>query len=427
LKAGGLEGFEAVAAELESLDDDALWPFRDEAWRRQQGHDYGAPPPVHNYAHTVHSILHHILRCCPAMASGSAAVATVRAGLRADYAAVLTDADLAVMVGLASKYSPAPATAATPCDLPVLSLRIFEHMPQNGPERLMFEHLVELACAALEKSTLHGVSLVALRACLAPWLALQLIEPCAFQVNKFVSIIASLDTLNDDKAIARFAFVNGAATVHTAASPDAKQPAVRGHSRGAWSAMTTAARDRCFKLVRSRTDLLVKFLTYVGPRESNLRIVVLPDIFNERREVYSTSQDLHDAKLVELLRTGFTERLGSTRAAGQHNSWRQYGAEGDVIMLWVGGEGKEEGELGEDMSALGGNCACDKRLVAVLATCDSASCFSHTHALMVVTRMMVVTRRHVRGEPGWGQDRRGRVVRVHTGAAKGCRGRTARP
>ena len=96
LKAGGLEGFEAVAAELESLDDDALWPFRDEAWRRQQGHDYGAPPPVHNYAHTVHSILHHILRCCPAMASGSAAVATVRAGLRADYAAVLTDADLVV-------------------------------------------------------------------------------------------------------------------------------------------------------------------------------------------------------------------------------------------------------------------------------------------------------------------------------------------
>ena len=43
------------------------------------------------------------------MASGGAAVATVRAGLRADYAAVLTDADLAVMVGLASKYSPAPA------------------------------------------------------------------------------------------------------------------------------------------------------------------------------------------------------------------------------------------------------------------------------------------------------------------------------
>ena len=96
LKAGGLEGLEAVAAELESLDDDALWPFRDEVWRRQQGHVYGAPPPVHNYAHTVHSILHHILRCCPAMASGSAAVATVRAGLRADYAAVLTDADLAV-------------------------------------------------------------------------------------------------------------------------------------------------------------------------------------------------------------------------------------------------------------------------------------------------------------------------------------------
>eukprot|EP01046_Picozoa_sp_COSAG06_P024705 COSAG06_NODE_2030_length_7782_cov_5.203429_5_plen_284_part_00 len=159
LKAGGLEGFEAVAAVLESLDDDALWPFRDEAWRRQQGHVYGAPPPVHNYAHTVHSILHHILRCCPAMASGSAAVATVRAGLRADYAAVLTDADLAVMVGLASKYSPAPATAATPCDLPVLSLRIFEHNPQNGPERLMFKHLVELACAALEKSALHGVSL----------------------------------------------------------------------------------------------------------------------------------------------------------------------------------------------------------------------------------------------------------------------------
>ena len=75
------------------------------------------------------------------MATGSAAVATVRAGLRADYAAVLTDADLAVMVGLASKYSPAPATAATPCDLPVLSLRIFEHNPQNGPERLMFKHL----------------------------------------------------------------------------------------------------------------------------------------------------------------------------------------------------------------------------------------------------------------------------------------------
>jgi hypothetical protein len=60
LKAGGLEGLEAVAAELESLDDDALWPFRDEVWRRQQGHVYGAPPPVHNYAHTVHSILHHI-------------------------------------------------------------------------------------------------------------------------------------------------------------------------------------------------------------------------------------------------------------------------------------------------------------------------------------------------------------------------------
>ena len=80
LKAGGLEGSEAVAAVLESLDDDALWPFRDEAWRRQQGHDYGAPPPVHNYAHTVHSILHHILRCCPAMASGSAAVAAHRSG-----------------------------------------------------------------------------------------------------------------------------------------------------------------------------------------------------------------------------------------------------------------------------------------------------------------------------------------------------------